>query len=150
MKKILYPGCILFIIGTSLSCKKFLEEVPKSSQSVDAYYQTIDQVQSAVNYLYNPASGPGTFYNVGGLYDANNAMAFDGMSGLANNVVAQNPSVREFTSLTQTSDNLGNYVQGIWASLSNTIASPDTIIAKTKINTKLDATDVAPLVATAR
>ncbi|HTI08239.1 MAG TPA: RagB/SusD family nutrient uptake outer membrane protein, partial [Puia sp.] len=150
MKKLFYIGSMLAAIGVLPSCKKFLQENPKSSQSVDAYYQTIDQVQSAVNYLYNTATGPGNFYNVGGLYDANNAFAFDGMSGLANNVVAQNPAVRDFSSLTQNPDNAGNYVQGIWAALYTNIASANTIIAKVAASTTIDQAAAAPLVATAR
>src|SRR5579871_476823 len=108
MKKIQYIGSVVAGLILFSSCHKFLEENPKSSQPVDAYYQTIDQVQSAVNYLYNVATGPGSFYNIGNLYDGTYAMTFDNLSGLANNVVAQNPSVRYYASLTQTADNQAN------------------------------------------
>ena len=81
MKKI-----VLFALAVALtglfSCKKFLAETPKSSQPVDAYYQTIDQVQSAVNYLYNVATGPSNFFNVGGLYDGTNSFMLDNLSGM--------------------------------------------------------------------
>src|ERR1700754_5135671 len=107
MKKI-----ISILAGVTLlaSCHKFLEENPKSQQPVDAYYQTIDQVQSAVTYLYNVATGPNSFYNIGGLYDGTNSMALDNLSGMANTGVAQNPSVRYYASLTITGDNQANYV----------------------------------------
>ena len=132
------------------SCKKFLAENPKSAQSVDAYYQTLDQVQSAVNYLYNPATGPNSFFNIGGLYDGTYSFTLDNLSGMANNVVAQNPSVRYFASLTQTSDNEDNYVDAIWSSFYSNIASANTIIAKVTASTTIDQTSAAPLVATAK
>ena len=149
MKKILY---LTLLAGTAAlsSCNKFLEEHPKSQQPVDAYYQTIDQVQSAVNYLYNAASGPNSFYNIGGLYDGTNAMALDNLSGMANNVVAQNPSVRYYASLTMTGDNQDNYVGGIWNSFYSNIASANTIIEKVGQSKTIDQTAAAPLVATAR
>ncbi len=145
---------IMILLSAALvglcSCHKFLEESPKSSQPVDAYFQTIDQVQSAVNYLYNIATGPGSFYNVGDLYDGTNAFALDNLSGMANNLVAQNPSVRYFASLTQTADNEDNYVGGIWSSFYSNIASANTIISKVAASTTIDQTSAAPLVATAR
>src|ERR1700744_5288365 len=147
MKKIFF---MLAVMGAFSSCKKFLQETPNSSQPVGAYFQTIDQVQSAVNYLYNVAGGPGSFYSIGGLYDGNYAFALDDMSGLANNVVAQNPAVRDFESLTQTPDNAGNYVQGIWGALYSNISNANTIISKVASSTTIDATAAAPLVATAR
>jgi hypothetical protein len=149
MKKIIVIGMVsgLFVLA---SCHKFLEESPKSSQPVDAYYETIDQVQSAVNYLYNVATGPNSFYNIGNLYDGTYAMALDNLSGLANNVVAQNPSVRYYASLTQTADNQANYVGSIWSSFYSNIASANTIISKVGTSTTIDPAAAAPLVATAR
>ena len=132
------------------SCHKFLEEHPKSQQPVDAYYQTIDQVQSAVNYLYNAGNGPNSFYNIGNLYDGTYAMTLDNLSGMVNNVVAQNPSVRFWASLTQTGDNQANYVGGIWSSFYTHIASANTIIEKTGESKTIDQTAAAPLLATAR
>ena len=150
MKKILTIGSLIAGLFAVSSCHKFLEENPKSSQPVSAYYQTIDQVQSAVTYLYNPATGPSSFYNVGGLYDATNAFAFDNLSGMSNNVVAQNPSVRYFASLTQTADNEDNYVDGIWSSFYSNIASANTIISEVGASKTIDQTAAAPLLATAR
>src|ERR1700748_1103528 len=100
MKKINYTWSVL-AVGLVLlsSCNKFLSEHPKSQQPVDAYYQTIDQVQSAVTYLYNVASGPNYFYNPAGVYDGTNGMTLDNLSGMSNNVVAQNPAVRPYSSL---------------------------------------------------
>lgn len=149
MKKIFISGALLSLIGLG-ACSKFLQENPKSEQPVGAYYQTIDEVQSAVNYLYNVASGSNSFYNVGGLYDANNAFALDVMSGLANNTVSQNPAIYYFESLTQTAENAGNYTQGVWGSLYNNIASANTIITQVAASTTLDTTASKPLVATAR
>ena len=148
MKKIIILLAVIWV-GFS-SCHKFLEETPKSSQPVDAYYQTIDQVQSAVTYLYNVATGPGSLYNVGNLYDGTYVFALDNLSGLANNLVAQNPSVRYFASLTQTADNEDNYVGDIWANLYSNIASANTIITQVAASTTIDQTQAAPLVATAR
>ena len=139
---------LAFIAFTS--CKKFLTENPKSSQPVDDYYQTIDQVQSAVNYLYNSSTGPNNFFSIGGLYDASNSFTLDNLSGMANNVVAQNPSVRYFASLTQTSDNEDNYVDGMWSSFYSNIASANTVISKVASSTTLDQASAAPLVATAK
>lgn len=150
MKKIFLAGGLLAMLGGLSACKKFLEETPKSEQPVSAYYQTIDQVQSAVNYLYNVASGPNSFYNIGGLYDASNAFALDDMSGLAGNTVAQNPAIRYFESLTQTAENAGAYTQGIWGSLYNNIASANTIITQVAASTTIDTAASKPLVATAR
>jgi hypothetical protein len=149
MKKIFLFAMIPVLSGL-VSCKKFLAENPKSAQPVDAYYQTIDQVQSAVNYLYNVATGPGSFFNVGGLYDGTNSFMLDNLSGMSNNVVAQNPSVRYFASLSQTADNEDNYVGGIWASFYSNIASANTIISQVAASTTIDQTAAAPLVATAR
>lgn len=149
MKKITY---IILLVGLAAlsSCHKFLEEHPKSQQPVDAYYQTMDQVQSAVNYLYNVATGPNGFYNIGGLYDGTNAMALDNLSGLANNVVAQNPAVRPYSSLTMTADNQDNYVGGIYTSFYSNIASANTIIQQVAQSKSIDQTAAAPLVAQAR
>jgi hypothetical protein len=132
------------------SCHKFLDETPKSQTPVDGYYQTIDQAQSAVNYLYNIASGPNAFYNVGGLYDATYALALDDMSGLANNLVAQNPAIRNFEALTQTTDQVGNYVLSIWSGFYANIASANTIISKVTGNKNIDPASAAPLLAQAR
>jgi hypothetical protein len=132
------------------SCHKFLEEHPKSQQPVDAYYQTIDQAQSAVNYLYNVATGPNNFFNIGGLYDGTYSMTLDDLSGLANNVVAQNPAVRYYPSLTMTGDNQDNYVGGIWDAFYSNIASANTIIEKVGQSKTIDQTAAAPLLATAR
>src|SRR5882757_1702300 len=142
MKKILY---ITLLAGTAVlsSCHKFLEEHPKSQQPVDAYFSTIDQVQSAVNYLYNVGTGPGSFYNIGNLYDGTYAMTLDNLSGLANNVVAQNPSVRFYASLTMTGDNQDNYVGGIWSAFYSNIAGANTIIEKVGQNQTIDPTAVA-------
>src|SRR5882757_614862 len=150
MKKILIIGSLIAGLFAVSSCHKFLQENPKSSQPVDAYFQTIDQAQSAVTYLYNTGTGPGNFYNVGGLYDATNAFAFYNLSGMSNNVVAQNPSVRYFASLTQTADNEDNYVGGIWSSFYSNIADANTIISKVGASTTIDQAAAAPLVATAR
>jgi len=150
MKKKHYIGSIMAALIFFSSCQKFLEEKPKSSQPLDAYYQTIAQVQSAVNYLYNVATGPGSFYNIGNLYDGTYAMALDNLSGMANNVVAQNPSVRYYASLTQTADNQANYVGDIWASFYSHIASANTIIEKVGASKTIDPAAAAPLLATAR
>jgi len=150
MKKISFLTTILAGLVAFSSCHKFLAENPKSQQPVDAYYSTIDQVQSAVNYLYNVATGPGSFYNIGNLYDGTYAMTMDNLSGLANNVVAQNPSVRYYASLTMTGDNQDNYVGGIWSSFYSNIASANTIIEKVGQSKTIDQSAAAPLVATAR
>jgi hypothetical protein len=149
MKKISVFALALAVLAFA-SCKKFLAENPKSSQPVNDYYQTIDQVQSAVNYLYNPATGPNSFFNIGGLYDASYSFTLDNLSGMANNVVAQNPSVRYFASLTQTSDNEDNYVDGIWSSFYSNIASANTIISQVGASKTIDQSAAAPLVATAK
>ena len=149
MKKITYIALLAGLVGFS-SCHKFLEEHPKSEQPVDAYYSTIGQVQSAVNYLYNAGTGPNNFYSIGNLYDGTYAMTLDNLSGLANNVVAQNPSVRFYASLTMTGDNQANYVGGIWSAFYSNIAGANTIIEKVGQNQTIDPTAVAPLVATAR
>jgi starch-binding outer membrane protein, SusD/RagB family len=150
MKHTLLFGSLVMGVLALSSCSKFLQESPKSSQPVDAYYQTIQQVQSAVNYLYNVSSGPGSFFNVGGLYDGTNSFTFDNMSGLANNLVAQNPSIRYFASLTQTPANSDSYLDGIWASLYSSIASANTVISRTQANPSIDSVAAAPLLATAR
>ncbi|MBN9299200.1 MAG: RagB/SusD family nutrient uptake outer membrane protein [Filimonas sp.] len=150
MKKIFHVLTTLAITIHFLSCKKFLEETPKSSQPADAYYQTIEQVQTAVNYLYGTGTGPGNFYAIGGLYDGNRAFMLDNMSGLANNVVAQNAGIRAFAALGQTPENAGNVVGGIWSSFYSNIASANTVIAKIAGNKNLDPATVAPLLATAK
>src|ERR1700760_337030 len=127
MKKIIVFAALAGVVGLA-SCHKFLQKNRKSAQPVSPYYQTIEQVQSAVNSLYNTATGPSQFFNVGGLYDGTNSFMLDNLSGMSNNVVAQNPSVRYFASLTQTADNEDNYVGGIWSSFYSNIASANTII----------------------
>ena len=148
MKNIFYM--LLLLVLVSSSCKKFLQENPKSEQPVSAYYQTVAQVQSAVNYLYNVATGPNSLFNVGNLYDGTYSFALDNLSGLANNLVAQNPSVRYFSSLTQTAENSDSYLDGMWSQLYSNIASANTIITQTESNTAISSADAAPLLATAR
>jgi starch-binding outer membrane protein, SusD/RagB family len=147
--KIIFSGLLLAVLGLG-SCKKFLQENPKSEQPVGAYFQTIDQVQSAVNYLYNVAEGPNSLFNVGGLYDGTTSFLFDNLSGLVNNVVAQNPSIPYFATLTFTAANANGYLDPVWAQLYSNIASANTIITNTTANTTISASDAAPLLATAR
>jgi starch-binding outer membrane protein, SusD/RagB family len=150
MKNIISFGLVLLAFLGLGSCKKFLQENPKSEQPVGAYYQTVSQVQSAVDYLYNVATGPNSLFQVGGLYDGTYSFTFDNLSGMANNLVAQNPSVRYFSSLTQTAENTDSYLDGMWSSLYSNIASANTIITQTEANTSISSGDAAPLLATAR
>jgi hypothetical protein len=150
MKNIRIIGALFAgIVGLS-SCTKFLKETPKSETPVDAYFQTAEQAQSAVNYLYNKAAGPGNYFNVGGLYDGTQSFTFDNLSGMANNTVAQDPSIRYFATLTQTPEAVGNYVGSIWTSFYSNIASANSIISKVESSTTIDNSDKNPILATAK
>lgn len=150
MKNILLSGAILVGLAGLGSCTKFLKETPKSSQPVDAYFQTAEQAQSAVNYLYTKDNGPGNFFVAQGYYDGTYAFAFDNMAGMSNNTVSQDPSIRYFSSLTQSSDADGNYVGNIWTNFYASIANANTIISKVSASTTIDTTSKSPILATAR
>jgi len=141
---------ICLLSGSLCSCNKFLEESPKSITPVDAYFQSVSQAESAINYLYGKGTGPGRFYNINGLYDGTNSFTLDNLSGLANNTVAQDPSIRHFASLTQTVGNASNYLGAIWSSFYSSIASANTIIDKVTASTSIAEGAKAPLLATAR
>lgn len=150
MKNIFLSGAVLMgMIGMS-SCTKFLKEEPKSSQPLDAYFQTATQAQSAANYLYTKDNGPGSFFVSRGFYDGTRAFSFDNMSGMSNNTVAQEPSIRFFSSLTQNSDGVGNYVGGIWTNFYGSIANANTIISKMEASKTIDTVAKAPILATAK
>jgi hypothetical protein len=150
MKKIFLSAILFSGITGLFSCTKFLKEQPKSSQPLDAYFQTAEQAQSAVNYLYTKDNGPGSFFAARGYYDGTLAFAFDNMSGLSNNTVAQDPGVRFWSSLTQNTDGVGNYVGGIWTNFYESIANANTIIARVAASDKIDTVSKAPVLATAR
>ncbi|UAY56964.1 RagB/SusD family nutrient uptake outer membrane protein [Arachidicoccus terrestris] len=139
-----------FLAGSLSGCSKFLEESPKSITPVDAYFTSVSQAESAVNYLYGKGTGPGRFFNIGGLYDGTNSFTLDNLSGMANNTVAQDPSVRYFASLTQTVGNSSNYLGGVWSSFYSSIASANTIIDKVSNSNTIEQSAKAPLIATAR
>jgi len=141
---------LLLLTGSLSSCSKFLEESPKSSTPVDAYFTSAEQAESAVNYLYGKGTGPARFYNVGGLYDGTNSFTMDNFSGMANNTVAQNPTIRYFASLTQTVGNSSNYLGDVWSGFYSSIASANTIIAKVEASSTITDAEKAPLLATAR
>lgn len=141
----------LGLLSAGLSgCSKFLDESPKSITPVDAYFTSVSQAESAVNYLYGKGAGPGRFFNINGLYDATNSFTLDNLSGMANNNVAQDPSIRYFASLTQTMGNSSNYLGGIWSGFYNSIASANTIIEKVEASSTIEENAKAPLLATAR
>ncbi|MEX6688688.1 RagB/SusD family nutrient uptake outer membrane protein [Danxiaibacter flavus] len=142
---------IVAAIFTSTSCTKFLQETPKSNMPASEYYQTTEQALSALNYLYDKGTGIPSFYSVrGGLYDASNSFTFDNMSGLANNVVAQNTSIRNFASLTQGPDNCANYLGGIWRNFYSSIADANSIIANVENNGNINAEAQKKILATAK
>lgn len=141
--------CILLVMGGS-ACNKFLEESPKSITPVDAYFQSASQAQSAVNYLYNRDTGPGRYFRIGGLYDGTNSFTMDNLSGMANNNVAQDPSIRYFASLSQTAATSDNYLGGLWSGFYSSIASANTIISKVEGSTAISTDEKAPILANAR
>lgn len=145
---IILGSCLMLL--AQQSCNKFLEESPKSITPVDAYFTSVDQAQSAVNYLYNKSTGPGRFFQVNGLYDGTNSFTLDNLSGMANNTVAQDPSIRHFGSLTQTVGNSSNYLGATWAAFYSSIASANTIISKVMASESIAKGSKAPLLATAR
>lgn len=150
MKTIKILFFFLLTIFSFGSCKKFLTEVPKSQIPVDAYYKTAQEAQSAANYLYTQNNGPGSFFSVGGLYDGTNSFVFDNLSGMVNNLVAQDPSLRYFSNLTQNAAASGNYLDNIWANFYNSISSANTIIEKVQHNTAIDSVTKNSVLATAK
>src|SRR5699024_11284578 len=62
----------------------------------------------------------------------------------------QDPSIRNFASLTQNASNSDSYLDDIWSSFYSNIASANTIIVNLEKNTDIDSKDKAPLIATAK
>ena len=148
MKALLFALSALFLLA---GCNKFLEETPRSDIPVDAYYKTLEEAESAVNYLYDKGQGAAKFHaQYGFLYDGSASFTLDNFSGMSNNVVAQNPAIRYYTTLTQTADNQDNYLDGLWSGFYSSIASANTIISKLTGNKNISDQDKAPLLATAR
>ncbi len=149
--KYLITAFLFLSLASYSSCNKFLEEVPKSDIPVSQYFKTLEEAQSAVNYLYNHSTGIAHFYDQHGtLYEGSNTFTLDAMSGLSNNPVAQDPAIRTFTSLTQNASNSDSYLDDIWSNFYRNIASANTIIASLEKNTTIASEDKAPLLATAR
>ena len=149
--KYLIIGLLFLSIASYSSCNKFLEEKPKSNIPVGEYFNTLEEAQSAVNYLYNHGTGIENFYGQHGtLYDGTNTFTLDAMSGLSNNPVAQDPSIRNFASLTQNASNSDSYLDDIWSSFYKNVANANTIIVNLEKNKDIDTKDKAPLIATAK
>ncbi|TAN01779.1 MAG: RagB/SusD family nutrient uptake outer membrane protein [Chitinophagaceae bacterium] len=149
MKNLLISG----ILGVLLlsSCNKFLQESPRSAIPVSAYFSSVQEATSAVNWLYNKSDGPGNFLAINGsLYDGTGNFTLDNFSGMVNDVVAQNPAVRYYTTLTQTADNQDSYLDGFWSGFYSSIASANSIIANVGASSNISANDKAPLLAAAR
>jgi len=119
----------VFMAGSFASCNNFLEEPPKSQEPADAFYQTDNQMQSAVNALYTADNGPASFY-VGRWFDATWIFTLDNMAGMSKNHVQQHPDIKYFASLTQTPELVSNYVGSMWRSLYASINNCNTIIAQ--------------------
>jgi hypothetical protein len=132
------------------SCTKFLKEEPRSSIPVDGYFNSIEEVQSAVNFLYDKGNGTGRFFNLNGAFDGSQSFSLDIFSGMTDNFIAQNPAVRYYASLTQTADNQDGYLDGVWAGFYSNIASANTIIAALDANKNINTDVKAPLLGTAR
>lgn len=148
MKNLIISG-ILGVLFLS-SCNKFLQESPRSAIPVDAYFSSVQEATSAVNWLYDKSQGPAKFLSIYGfLYDGSASFTLDNFSGMTNNVVAQNPAIRYYTTLTQTADNQDSYLDGLWSGFYSSIASANSIIAALNSNSNINASDKAPLLATA-
>jgi len=123
-----------FLAGLFASCNKFLEETPKSQEPIEAFYQTDNQVQSAVNALYVNSNGPASFYAAQGWFDATWVLTLDNMAGMSRNPVQQNPNIKYFASLTQTPELVSNYVGSMWSNLYASINNCNTIITRVEAN----------------
>lgn len=149
--KYILDKIILFVLLINLSsCNKFLEENPKSQIASDSYFKTTDQIKSAVNQLYSYATGPELFYVAQSWYDATWAFYFDIMSGLTDNPVQQDATVKYLALLTQNQNNLNGFTSGIWTSFYASISTCNLIISKVENSTILDAATKAQALATAR
>jgi len=150
MKHIKYLSVLVLGVLSLSSCKKFLEETPKSSIPSNAYFANAQEAQSAANNLYTHGNGPGSFYSVGGLYDGTNSFILDNLAGMTNNVVAQDPSLRYFSNLTQSPAASGNYLDNIWVNFYRSIANANSIIERVGANNTLDPATKNTVLGTAR
>lgn len=150
MKYILVKIILFTLVISIPSCNKFLEENPKSQIASDSYFKTSDQVKSAVNQLYHYATGPELFYVTQSWYDATWAFYFDIMSGLTDNPVQQDVTIKYFAMLSQNQDNLNGFSTGIWTSFYASINIANTIISKVENSATLDASTKAQALATAK
>lgn len=151
MKNVLNITIIFFAFQLTLcSCNSFLEEQPKSQEPADAYYKTENQVNSAVNNLYNTASCPGAFFNLRGYWDGSWAFTFDYMSGMVDNPVVQNASITHLTLLSQTPELVANYVGSMWSGFYSSIRDCNNIISRLENNSAFDPAFKSSAIATAK
>ncbi|WP_184541992.1 RagB/SusD family nutrient uptake outer membrane protein [Mucilaginibacter sp. FT3.2] len=78
MKKIILAFALIISVS---SCKKWLDEKPRSTITTNLYYKTSDDAESAVNGIYNFISAP---YNKGGFDDMPYSM-LELVTGIWNN-----------------------------------------------------------------
>ncbi len=114
---------LLFAILIFSSCKKFLVEDARSNQTLDNFYKTESDAQSAVNGIYPFLYSP---YTKGGYDDMPNAM-LEMITGQWNNV-SQSPETALYYQLTNTA--ASPYTLDYWTSSYKGIESANLVLDK--------------------
>ncbi len=125
--KLFTIACITLFSGTITSCKKFLEENPKSQVTITNYYTTEGDAISAVNsiYAYLNSTSSGT---TAGVYHSTFWVAIGLASDeLLNNQVAA-PQYDQLGTFTYTPQN--SALEEIWATHYKTITIANTAITR--------------------
>lgn len=134
----IFSGLFFIIMLMSSSCKKFLQETPKSFYTPENYYTSLVQAQNAVNGIY---AFTRNFYSSVGLFSENAMFMLEMPTGQARTETNQSNNNANLLNLTMTPTDL--YFNVWWKSsykgidaanlaIKNIPAMPDAIVSATQ------------------
>lgn len=137
MKRILKIISIILLINSSISCKKFLEETPKSFLTTAQFYQTPQQIQAAVNGCYVALGQPwaSTFLGL----PISPVLSLEYLTGYSNMTFPQGFDEANFLAPADPIPNTNSYLKNWWTGLYYPLENCNSVIANVSTTTVVDA-----------